>query len=85
MAFFAAHAQYPDANILRIAITAKKASADTFQMATPCGSCRQVMSEFEDHQKSQITLFISDGQGKVYESASIENLLPFKFSDEYLK
>ncbi|MCO6358105.1 cytidine deaminase [Roseivirga pacifica] len=85
VAFFAAHAQFPTAKILKVALTAKKATTASFQLATPCGSCRQVMSEFEDHQKNKITLFISDGKGKVYESGSIENLLPFKFSDEYLK
>jgi len=85
VAFFAAKSQYPNAAIEKIAIVAKRKEDDNFIQATPCGSCRQVMAEYEDNQKNTIKLYLGDESGKVYESDSIENLLPFKFSEGILK
>lgn len=85
VACFAAKAQYPDESIEMIAIVAKNADADHFKLATPCGSCRQAMSEYENHQEELIKLYLLADDGQVYESESIENLLPFKFSDKNLK
>ncbi|WP_420387376.1 cytidine deaminase [Roseivirga sp.] len=85
VACFSAKSQFPEEDIEMIAIVAKNATADHFKLATPCGSCRQTMSEYENHQKKPIRLFLLNTDGEVYESDSIENLLPFKFSEENLK
>jgi cytidine deaminase len=84
VAFFSAKSQYPDAAISSVAVVAKKMDEHTFRVAAPCGSCRQVMSEYENNQTSPIILYMLGGDGKVYESASIENLLPYKFSEASL-
>lgn len=84
VAFFAAKSQYPDLEIESVAVVAKRADDTVFRAASPCGSCRQVMSEYENNQEQPIKLFMMDAEGKVYESPSIENLLPFKFSEASL-
>ena len=85
VAFFAAKSQYPDTNILKVAVVAKRREEHFFRAAAPCGSCRQVMSEYENNQSQPIVLYMMDMEGKVFESPSIENLLPFKFSADSLK
>ena len=84
VAFFSAKSQNPNTSIEKVVIVAKSREEDNFRLATPCGSCRQVMSEYEDNQKGKIKLFLCDEDGKIYESESIENLLPFKFSENML-
>lgn len=84
VAFFAAKSQHPDLAVVSIAVVAKRAEDSHFRAAAPCGSCRQVMSEYENNQEKMIKLFMMDAEGKIYESPSIENLLPFKFSEASL-
>jgi cytidine deaminase len=84
VAFFAAKSQFPDSKILAVAVVAKRSIDEHFKMATPCGSCRQVMSEYENGQNQAIAVYLTDKDGKIYESESIDNILPFKFSDKDL-
>jgi cytidine deaminase len=84
VAFFSAKSQYPDSIILSVAIVAKRSVDEFFKLATPCGSCRQAMSEYENNQDQNILVYLGDSDGAVYESESIDNLLPFKFSDKDL-
>ncbi len=84
VAFFAAKSQYPDKTIEAVAVVAKRTEESEFRAAAPCGSCRQVMSEYENNQADPIRLYMMDSEGKIYESPSIENLLPFKFSEASL-
>ena len=56
-------------------------SADTDEPCSPCGACRQVMSELLPRD---IKIFMSNLKGDVKET-SIEELLPFAFSSEDLK
>lgn len=85
VACFSAKANHPEASIEKIAIVAKIGGTDHFKLATPCGSCRQSMSEYENNQDNTIKLFLLGEDDQVYESESVENLLPFKFSDKNLK
>lgn len=85
VAIFSARAQYPEEKIKAIVVTAKKKDGESYLSVTPCGSCRQVLSEVETTQDSPIQLIMTGSDEDVFVSASIENLLPFKFSDKYLK
>jgi cytidine deaminase len=80
VAFFAASANFPNVSVKRVAIVAKRAEESDLIEAFPCGSCRQVMSEYENKQDSAIEVIILGNQGKVIVLSSIEMLLPFKFS-----
>lgn len=84
VAFFSAKSQYPDVQIESVAIVAKRREDTGFKLATPCGSCRQVMSEYELGQKKPISVYLSDDEERVYLSDSIDNFLPFKFSGDSL-
>ncbi|MFY0594313.1 cytidine deaminase [Roseivirga sp.] len=84
VAFFSAKANNPKARVLKVAIVALKMDADENNIPAPCGSCRQVMSEYEVEQESDIAVYLTGGKGKVLMSKSIDNLLPFKFSVEQL-
>ncbi len=56
-------------------------SADTDEPCSPCGACRQVMSELLPRD---IRIFMSNLKGDIKET-TIEELLPFAFSSEDLK
>lgn len=79
VACFAAKSAYPKISISQIVVVARQQNSSKFQLATPCGSCRQVMSEYEKQQQQKIALLLVDGD-IIYHSASIENMLPFQFS-----
>lgn len=84
VAFFSAKANQPDAVILKVAIAALKMKSGENSIPAPCGSCRQVMSEYENEQDPSIELYLTGGEGEVLMSSSVDNLLPFKFSSEQL-
>lgn len=84
VAFFAAKANKPDAVIRKVAIVALKMHAGEKNIPAPCGSCRQVMSEYENEQTDPIEVYLTGGTGQILMSKSVDNLLPFKFSSEQL-
>ncbi|MDR0885125.1 MAG: cytidine deaminase [Clostridiales Family XIII bacterium] len=53
-------------------------SGDTKEPISPCGACRQVMSEFCD-PNMPVTLVAGDGH---YVTTTVEALLPYSFSEE---
>lgn len=50
--------------------------ADTTEPVSPCGACRQVISEFSDKD----TVIILGNMNKKYVLKSMEDLLPYGFS-----
>ena len=56
-------------------------SADTDEPCSPCGACRQVISELFP---KDAPIYMSNLKGDVKET-NIEELLPYAFSDEDLK
>ena len=50
---------------------------------TPCGACRQVLSEFVDHE-SDVPVWIVDGQGDVRQTTMF-TLLPDHFGPRHLQ
>ena len=84
VAFFSAKSRFPDCEILKVVIVAKPRADENFKMATPCGSCRQVMSEYENNQQRKIEVYLPDSDGTVYAADSLDTFLPFKFSNKDL-
>lgn len=84
VAIFQAGAIYPDATMIRIAISATSDVNPTLAPIPPCGSCRQSISEYEFKQDVPIELYFMGESGEVYKSDSIANLLPFSFDKKYL-
>lgn len=81
-AIFYAHSKYPDSAITAIAVTAKQNGKVTDSPATPCGSCRQVLSESQKRGGKQIEIILG-GTKKILVFKSLEDILPFTFDNLY--
>lgn len=84
VAIYHASSQHPDVKIKTIAVTARTDSKVLNTPVSPCGSCRQSMSEYEVKFKTPIKIIMQGQEGPVYISASISNLLPLTFTSESL-
>ncbi|KAF2507968.1 cytidine deaminase [Flavobacterium zhairuonense] len=83
-AIFYAGSTYPEAKILKIAISAASDTNQTTAPIPPCGSCRQSIAEYEIKQDTPIEIYFMGEIGEVYKSASLKNLLPFMFDKKFL-
>ena len=84
VAIFQAGAIYPDAKILKMAISATSDEKPVTSPIPPCGACRQSISEYEFKQDYPIEIYFMGETGEVYKSDSLKNLLPFMFDKNYL-
>lgn len=77
-AMFAASAQHPGAHFEALAIAARNTEGKLCG-ASPCGACRQVMSEYEmrQHHPMRILIYFSDTKILIFDK--VEGLLPFSF------
>ncbi|MCK9302087.1 MAG: cytidine deaminase [Bacteroidales bacterium] len=85
VAMFSAKAQYPDSQILKIAITAKTDKFVIDNPVSPCGSCRQALAEIEERQSLPIKVILYSPTGKIYSFDSAKILLPLTFNENRLK
>lgn len=76
VAFFAAGAKYPESEFDTVAIVTK---SDGAVPASSCGSCRQVMAEYEQRQGQPIRVIFADDEGNVLITNSVADLIPFAF------
>ena len=83
-AIYYAGSQYPNAKILKIAISAGAVHKQTIKPIPPCGACRQAIAEYEIKQESPIEIFFMGEIGSVAKSNSLSNLLPFTFDKSEL-
>lgn len=83
-ALFAAGAQYPDEAVEQLAIACYTGGHFTQEPGSPCGACRQVMTETEHRYggKMQVLLY---GANETYVFDSAADLLPLIFVSESLK
>ena len=84
VAIFSAGALYPDAKIIKMAITATADHNPTLTPIPPCGACRQSISEYEIKQEQPIEIYFMGESGNVYKSDSLKNLLPLMFDKKLL-
>jgi cytidine deaminase len=85
VAVFSASSQYPGVAIKTIAITAKSDSFVVDKPISPCGSCRQVLAEYEHLQKKPIRIILTGAKGKVFVIEKVEDILPLSFKEDKLK
>ncbi|MEI6747864.1 MAG: cytidine deaminase [Bacteroidales bacterium] len=85
VALFSASANYPGIPIEAIALTATTGRFVISGPITPCGSCRQVMAEYENLHGRKIKIIMSSASGKVRIVEGTESLLPFLFHSNELK
>ncbi len=80
---FYANANYPDANVEAIAISAAKDGQLIRETAKPCGGCRQALAEAESRFGKPIRIILDGGQ-TIMVLQGIESLLPLSFSKKDL-
>ncbi len=84
VAVFQSGAVYPEAKILKMAISAASDTGTTTSPIPPCGACRQSIAEYEFKQDKDIEIYFMGETGKIYKSDSLKNLLPFTFDKNFL-
>jgi cytidine deaminase len=85
VAIYAAGAQYSETGIKTIAVSCSSPQFEVNEPISPCGACRQAISEYEMRQKHPIRLILAGEKGKIRVMASIADMLPFMFKAEELK
>ncbi|WP_179345382.1 cytidine deaminase [Winogradskyella ursingii] len=83
-AIYYAGAKYPNAKILKMALTASSQNQVTDKPIPPCGACRQAIAEYELKQDQPIEIYFMGAKGKVVKSDSLSNLLPLLFENSVL-
>ena len=56
----------------------------TGQPVSPCGACRQSLSEYETKQQQPIPVYFMGAKGSIIRIESIKDLLPFLFDGSLL-
>jgi len=83
VALFYANANYPEAGVEAIAVSAAKNGVLVNEAIKPCGSCRQALAETEIRYKKPIRIIL-DGQDSIMVLQGMESLLPLSFSKKDL-
>ncbi|GIM49004.1 cytidine deaminase [Capnocytophaga stomatis] len=83
VAVYQASARFPEETIEAIALTGT-AKEPTQHPVSPCGACRQSLSEYEIRQKQPISIYFMGASGKIIKTESIKDLLPFLFDGSLL-
>lgn len=74
----------PGMPVVAMAITVRSPSQEVTTPASPCGSCRQQLSEHEARFGADIRLILRGESGPVYVFERARDLLPFGFSGDLL-
>lgn len=77
-AMFAAGANYPDKDMLSIAIAGGVMGRLAKSPATPCGACRQVMAQYQTKGGKPMSV-IMVGDGIIWKFDSVDGILPLIF------
>jgi cytidine deaminase len=77
-ALFYASASRPDARMNGLAIAAMQNGSLCKTPVTPCGACRQVMSQYQLKSGIPMTILLV-GEEKIWKFSKVEDLLPFMF------
>ena len=81
----AAASNHPGVAIETMAVTYNNLKGDSDAPVSPCGICRQVISEFQNRFQKPIRIILSGMKGKVQIIDNAANLLPLAFTSDDLK
>ncbi len=83
-AAFAASSAYPEVPFSKIAITAINPKETLKEPVSPCGSCRQVLFEYEQKFGQPLEVLLAGQEGPIYHFESVAHLLPYTFHEGFL-
>ncbi|HUS02507.1 MAG TPA: cytidine deaminase [Chitinophagaceae bacterium] len=81
----AAASNHPGVAIETMAVTYNNLKGESDNPVSPCGICRQVISEFQNRFQKPIRIILSGMKGKVQIIDNAGYLLPLAFTSEDLK
>lgn len=84
VAAFAASSMYPEVPFNKIAVTAINPDEPLKEPVSPCGSCRQVLFEYEQKFGHPMEVILAGQEGPVYHFQSVAHLLPYTFHAGFL-
>jgi cytidine deaminase len=76
--------QQPGATAHAIAVTVRSEKKAIAQPVSPCGACRQAISETEDRQGASMVVILQGSEGEIYLLESGKALLPIGFHGGFL-
>lgn len=76
---------HPQTAVDTIAISYKSEHHPGNYPVSPCGICRQSLSEFEDRHKSPLRLILAGTSGQIFILSSASILLPLAFTSKELE
>lgn len=85
VALFTIGSAYPGDRIISMAVTAHTDHFRIKEPVTSCGSCLQVMAEYEKKQSYPIEVLFYCQHGSIIKTKGIKSLLPFAFAESRLK
>lgn len=85
-ALSAASSLHPGVPLIAVAIAYRNLDRDDQEemILSPCGICRQSLMETYSRQEKVIKMIMSSPSGSIIVLESVENLLPFGFSKNFL-
>lgn len=84
-ALFYAGSAYPNKAVVALAIAAYTKGGFTSAPIAPCGACRQVMLEVEQHHKRPIRILLYGTESIYIIEGGISELLPLTFNASFLE
>ena len=80
-----AASSHPGVAIATMAVTYHNLKGESDTPVSPCGICRQCISEFQNRFRQPIRMILSGMKGKVQVIENAGNLLPLAFTSDDLK
>ncbi len=77
--------QFPGMGISSMAISYHNLKGESKRPISPCGICRQSLSEYEERTGQTIKIILSGMEGEVYVIEKAQSLLPLSFSSGDMK
>ncbi len=85
VALFTWGANYPNDPIEAMAVTAQTDEFELLQPVASCGSCLQVLAEYEKIQRKPIEVILFCDNGTTWVMNGVESFLPFLFFENRLQ